>query len=153
MRIHPAALTFAGVLLGVSAVLPLARQVATPPGTGVQVVAAPAAAPPMTAGAPPSPTGPRTVTVTGPSVATRYGPVQVQVVMTGDRLVSAVAVALPDSDGQSRSINRSAGPELARQAVASQGTVDAVSGATWTSGGYRTSLQGALDAARAAATS
>lgn len=154
MRLNPVALTLTGMVIGVAAVLPLARQVVVGPNIGAQVAAG---APPATAvpqpvaGARSSP-GPRTVTVTGPVVATRYGPVQVRVVLTGDRMVSADAVRLPDGDGQSRSINRAAGPELARQAVASQGTVDTVSGATWTSGGYRTSLQAALDAARAAAT-
>lgn len=148
----PIALTLTGLVLGVTAVLPLARQAASPPQLGVQIAPV---------GAPPSPTDPRaprlaapdkTVTVTGPLVATRYGPVQVRVVLIGRRLVSAVAVRLPDGDRESRSINSAAGPALARQAEASQGTVDGVSGATWTSNGYRRSLQAALDAARAAVT-
>lgn len=149
---RPMALALSGLVLGLAAVLPLARQATLPPQLVVQIA-------PVTA--PPSPTNPsaprlappaRTVTVTGPVVATRYGPVQVRVVLTGQRLVSAVAVQLPDGDEQSRSINGAAGPALARQAVASQGTVDGVSGATWTSDGYRRSLQAALDAARAAVT-
>lgn len=148
----PIVLTLAGLALGVTVVLPLARQTAVPSDTGVQVV--PAAAPPIATNPsiPRKPVPPRTVTVTGPVVATRYGPVQVRVVLTGDHLVSAHAVRLPDGDDQSRSINGIAGPALDRQAVASQRTVDGVSGATWTSNGYRRSLQGALDAARAAAT-
>lgn len=147
---NPIVLTLAGVAVGVAAVLPVARQLTVPADTGVQVT--PVAAPPAAARAPRSAEPARTVTVTGPVVATRYGPVQVQVVLVGDRLVSAAAVRLPDGDGESRSINRYAGPALARQAVTGQGQVDAVSGATWTSQGYRRSLQAALDAARAAAT-
>lgn len=146
---RPIALTLTGVAVGLASVLPLARQ-AVSSDVGVQI--APAAAPPAPASARARRAGSpaRTVTVTGPVVATRYGPVQVRVVMVGHRLVSADAVRLPDGDEQTRSINRMAGPALARQAVASQGTVDGVSGATWTSDGYRRSLQAALDAARAA---
>ena len=152
---RPIVLSLAGVALGVAAVLPVARQSIVPADTGVQI--APITAPPAAATGPrataPARTVPaRTVTATGPLVATRYGPVQVQVVVTGRRLVSADAVRLPDGDGESRSINRHAGPALARQALATQGQVDTVSGATWTSNGYRRSLQAALDAARAAAT-
>ena len=146
---RPIVLTLAGVALGVAAVLPVARQLAVPVDSGVQI--APITTPPAAAVAPPRGTvSARTVTATGPLVATRYGPVQVQVVLTGGRLVSADAVRLPDGDDQSRSINRNAGPALARQAVATQGQVDTVSGATWTSDGYRRSLQAALDTARAA---
>lgn len=147
---RPIVLTLAGIAVGVAAVLPVARQLTVPADTGVQVtpVAAPTAAASATRGVDAA----RTVTATGPLVATRYGPVQVQVVLAGDRLVSADAVRLPDGDGESRSINRHAGPALARQAVSRQGGVDTVSGATWTSEGYRRSLQAALDAARAAAT-
>jgi hypothetical protein len=150
--VKPVALTLSGLVLGLTAVLPLARQAATPPQLGVQIAPVAAPPPPTNLGAPRLEPTARTVSVTGPVVATRYGPVQVRVVLTGHRLVSAVAVQLPDGDGQSRSINRAAGPALARQAVASQGTVDGISGATWTSNGYRRSLQAALDAARAAAT-
>lgn len=146
----PIALALTGLAMGVTAVLPLARPAGSP-DVGVSI--APAAAPP----APTSPSAhrlkapARTVTVTGPVVATRYGPVQVRVVLSGKTLVSADAIRLPNGDDQTRSINRVAGPALARQAVASQGTVDGVSGATWTSNGYRRSLQAALDAARAVA--
>lgn len=148
---RPIVLTLTGLTIGVAAVLPLSRQASVPPGADVHVV--PVAAPPSAAAnVPPKPVKPRTVMATGPAVATRYGPVQVRVLLAGSRLVSADAVRLPDGDGESRSINRTAGPALDRQAVALQSTVDGVSGATWTSNGYRRSLQGALDAARAAAT-
>jgi hypothetical protein len=150
--VKPVALALSGLVLGVTAVLPLARRPATLPQLSVQIAPVAAPPPPTSPGAPRFAPPARTVTVTGPVVATRYGPVQVRVVMTGHRLMSAVAVQLPDGDGESRSINRAAGPALARQAVASQGAVDGVSGATWTSNGYRRSLQAALDAARAAAT-
>lgn len=149
---RPLVLTVAGAALGLAAVLPIARHVTVPADAGVQVahVAAPSSG--VRPASPPAVTVTATVTATGPVVATRYGPVQVRVVTAGERLVSAQAVRLPDADDQSRQINRYAGPVLARQSVASQGVVDTVSGATWTSEGYRRSLQAALDAARAAAT-
>ena len=62
-------------------------------------------------------------------------------------------VAAPQ-DGHSSRINEEAVPVLTQAAVAAQGaSVDMVSGATWTSRSYATSLQGALDQARAAAES
>lgn len=153
---RPIALTVSGIALGVAAALPVARQLTAPADAGVLIApaaapAAPAAAPPAATGSSPPPAAARTVTVTGPVVATRYGPVQVRIVLTGGRLLSADAVRLPDGDEDSRSINGYAGPRLAEQAVARQGQVDTVSGATWTSDGYRRSLQAALDTARAAA--
>ena len=134
---RPVVLTVAGVALGIAMVLPAARAQLVP------------AAAPMTVLVAPPVVGAPTVTVTGPAVATRYGPVQVRVSVTGDRLTSATAVRLPDGDGESRSINRQAGPLLDVRAVSSQGRVDTVSGASYTSDGYRRSLQAALDTARA----
>ncbi len=147
---RPIVLTLAGIALGVAAVLPVARQLTLAADTDVQI--APVTAPPAAATGPRAPAPGGTVTATGPVVATRYGPVQVQVVVTDGRIVSAMAVRLPDGDETSRSINRQAGPVLARGAITRQGQVDTVSGATWTSNGYRRSLQAALDTARATAT-
>lgn len=152
--LRPLSLTLTGTALGLAIVLPMARQLAVPADAGVQLTrAAPIAALPGIPAAPPAASAATTVTATGPVVATRYGPVQVRVVMTGQRLVSADALRLPTADSQSRQISRYAGPRLAQQAVMAQGgAVDTVSGATWTSDGYRRSLQAALDTARAAVT-
>lgn len=154
----PLAISLTGAVLGLAAVLPLARGQLDATSTPSTVVALPAPPPPLVltpgaaARATPSIRVPQVVTATGPQIATRYGPVQVKVILTGGRLTSATAVQLPSADGQSREINSWAGPRLSAEAVASQGArVDTVSGATWTSGGYQRSLQAALDAARAAA--
>ena len=86
--------------------------------------------------------------VNGPAVDTRYGLVQVQVRRSGSKIVSATAIDYPVVTGRDREINSVAIPILEREAVASQGRrVDTVSGATFTSDGYRRSLQAALDAA------
>jgi uncharacterized protein with FMN-binding domain len=86
----------------------------------------------------------------GSDVPNRYGDVQVQVVMRAGKIVDVRAVRLPDADGKSRDINRAAAPQLKQQALQAQSaTVDGVSGATYTSDGYRQSLQAALDRAGA----
>jgi uncharacterized protein with FMN-binding domain len=63
------------------------------------------------------------------------------------------ALLLPSGDGRSQEISNFAGPELAQQAVAAQNAnIDGVSGATYTSESYRSSLQSALDQLPARAT-
>ena len=55
------------------------------------------------------------------------------------------------SDNHSRRINSQAVPILTQAAIAAQSAnIDMVSGATWTSESYATSLQAALDLAKAA---
>ncbi|CAL9369733.1 FMN-binding protein [Streptomyces sp. enrichment culture] len=113
------------------------------------------ALPPATTPTPSSGTGTGgtssgTRTVTGPTVQTRYGPVQVQVTLDGSRIVAARAVQSPGGDPRSRQINASAVPALIKETVDAQSAhLDAVSGATYTSEGYMSSLQSALDQARA----
>jgi uncharacterized protein with FMN-binding domain len=93
-------------------------------------------------------TGPATKVINGTSADTRYGPVQVQLHVRGRRIVSAKAIDYPRGSGRDRQINSYAIPVLQREAVAAQSAqIDTVSGATFTSDGYRTSLQSALDAA------
>lgn len=83
--------------------------------------------------------------VSGPTVSTRWGPVQVNAKVAGGKLCSAQAVTWPTGDGRSQSINAYAIPIL-DQAASAQGTAfDSVSGATYTSEGYRSSLQQLLD--------
>lgn len=87
-------------------------------------------------------------TVTGGSVNTRYGPVQVQITVTGGRITAADATRYPTESGRDRQINSFAVPELDAAVLSAQSAgIDTVSGATYTSDGYRQSLQSALDAA------
>ncbi|TDU83312.1 FMN-binding protein [Kribbella voronezhensis] len=84
----------------------------------------------------------------GTSVPTRYGPVQVRLTIRNGRIVTATAIDYPSSGGRDRAINSYAIPLLQRETVAAQSAhVDTVSGATYTSDGYRGSLQAAIDAA------
>lgn len=132
---------------------------------GVEVVApvqdtTPAAAPTSaTAGTSPTSTGrtptakPKAQTVTtrrirGALVRTPYGNVQVRATVRGTKLLDVVAVHLTDANDNSRSISAAAAPVLRREALtAGSARIDTVSGASYTSAGYRASLQAALDAA------
>lgn len=89
--------------------------------------------------------------VTGSSIDTRYGPVQVQLTVSNGRIVSATAIDYPRTDGRDAQINGEAVPVLQDETVTAQNAnIDTVSGATYTSDGYRQSLQSALDAAHLA---
>ncbi|MFI6875552.1 FMN-binding protein [Streptomyces sp. NPDC050400] len=101
---------------------------------------------PATGGTGSSSSGTRTIT--GSTVQTRYGPVQVEVTLDGSRITAARAVRAPDGDPRSRQINASAIPVLVQETLDAQSAhVDTVSGATYTSEGYINSLQSALDQA------
>ncbi|MFI8220749.1 FMN-binding protein [Streptomyces sp. NPDC085932] len=89
--------------------------------------------------------------VTGDAAQTQYGPVQVRVTMANGKITKAEAVQTPKG-GQSDQITANAVPRLNQAAVAAQSAdIDAVSGATYTSAGYKKSLQSALDKAKASA--
>lgn len=91
-----------------------------------------------------------TRTVTGSAMSTPYGPMQVQVSLAG-RKVTAVRVLQQTNSGQeSQQIDANAIPQLTRETLTAQSAnISAVSGASYTSGGYIKSLQSALDLAKA----
>ncbi len=85
-------------------------------------------------------------TVTGKAFPTIYGPVQVKITVAGGRITAAAAVEYPQDTPRDQQINAFAIPQLNSEAVAAgSARIDAVSGATYTSGGYVGSLQNALD--------
>ncbi|MER6457505.1 FMN-binding protein [Streptomyces sp900105245] len=87
-------------------------------------------------------------TVTGKAERTQYGPVQVRITLVGGRITKAEAVQAPKG-GLSDQKTQLAVPKLNQEAVAAgNADIDAVSGATYTSTGYKQSLQSALDQAR-----
>ncbi|MEW2511715.1 FMN-binding protein [Streptomyces sp. NPDC046870] len=89
-----------------------------------------------------------TTTATGDTVQTRWGPVQVRVTVRDGRLTDVTAVSSPQDNPRDQEINSYALPQLRREALAAQSAqIDTVSGATYTSDGYRQSLQSALDSA------
>lgn len=89
-----------------------------------------------------------TLTYPGDTVQTRWGAVQVSAAVTDGTLTSVELVQMPANDHHSAQISTSAGPVLVEQALSAQSAdVDGVSGATYTSDGFRRSLQSALEQA------
>ena len=87
-------------------------------------------------------------TVTGAAADTRYGPVQVQVTVQDGKVTDVTAVDYPQRDPKDAQINSYAIPALNAEAESAQSaSIDMISGATYTSQGYITSLQSALDSA------
>ena len=85
--------------------------------------------------------------MSGSTVNTRYGPVQVSVTIQNGKLTAVTALQLP-SGGRSGAISNEVEPILSSQALSAQSAnIDGVSGATFTSSAYARSLQAALDAA------
>lgn len=104
--------------------------------------------PATTATQPPAATGPADGTYTGASVNTRFGSVQVSVTIAGGSITDVTALHLTDADGRSVQISNRAAPLLRSEVIASQSAnVSNVGGATYTSQGYLTSVQSALDQA------
>jgi len=130
----------------------------SPPSPGPARTAAPTTSRPSTRGTLPGrrPHGtarptPATVTVTGDLVDTAYGPIQVQVALQGDRITLVRTPTRPTGSGHTQDINSYAIPLLNQETLAAQSAnIDTVSGASFTSAGYRRSLQSALDAAHRA---
>ncbi len=86
--------------------------------------------------------------VNGTVAQTRWGPVQVQVRISGGKIVSVKVLQQPDGNNRDVEINSYALPQLEQQVLAAQSaSIDGVGGATVTSDGYIQSLQAALDAA------
>ena len=110
------------------------------PSTSRPSRSAPSSSPPAAS------TGTRTVA--GQAVQTQYGVVQVQVVLSGNKIKNVSFLQLTAYDPRSEAINSAAAPILLQQTLAAQSSqIDGVSGATYTSEGYVQSLQSALDQA------
>jgi uncharacterized protein with FMN-binding domain len=125
-------------------------------GNAPGIVTQPSTDPTTAPSAQPSPTGGTTSgtgggqnTVVNGSVAqTRWGPVQVQVTITGGRIADVTALEVPNGNFRDQEINSYAVPMLRQEVLAAQSArIDTISGATVTSDGYVESLQAALDAA------
>jgi uncharacterized protein with FMN-binding domain len=90
-------------------------------------------------------------TMTGDAVDTQYGKVQVRITVVNNKITKAEAVQAP-SGGTSTQKTELAVPKLNAAVLAKQTSdIDTVSGATYTSEGYKKSLQSAIDKANASA--
>lgn len=90
---------------------------------------------------------PEEVTITGAVIDTREGHVQVAVTFLGDEIVDINPLQAGHQDSpHGEQLNAEALPQLEEWALAAQSAqIDSVSGATYTSEGYKASLQSAID--------
>jgi len=123
-----------------------AKPVTTKKATATQSVAATASATPaatQTSAAPASASQGVTGTFTGPTVNVNYGNVQVQITVKDGKIVDATALQAPS--GRNDRWTKMALPILKKQTLSAQSaSIQGASGASYTSYGWFTSLQGAL---------
>jgi len=123
---------------------------AVPPPSGGPVATTPTGGSTRTTAAPPPAGGTslRNGTYPGSSITHKYGTLKVTITVAGGK-ISAITESYTTSLRVSEEINRDALPKLRQQALVAQSArIDTVSGATYTSNAYRTSLQAAIDRAR-----
>jgi uncharacterized protein with FMN-binding domain len=139
-------------LAGVLAFHTSPLSVTATPEPGAPESAGPGASPSGSTSSSPSPAGttsPATGTartVDGPSVNFSFGVLSVSVTVRG-RTIVKVGIARLSDDGNFRSqfIDQQSIPELEQEALSAQSAnIQGVSGASYTSAGFRTSLQDAL---------
>jgi uncharacterized protein with FMN-binding domain len=89
---------------------------------------------------------PGETTVTGKVATTAYGPVQIELVVKSHKIVKVAVLEQPTNTIHDIQIGEFAFPKLISETLAAQtAKVDAVSGASYTSAGYISSLQSAVD--------
>jgi len=85
------------------------------------------------------------VTYTGPVVENPYGPVQVQLEEQGGKIIDVKALQMPTEHALSQEISEHVAPMLRTEVLQAQSAeINIVSGATYTSESFASSLQGAL---------
>jgi uncharacterized protein with FMN-binding domain len=90
-----------------------------------------------------------TGTFVGSTVETRFGPMQVEIIVADGKITDVKALQLTNQGGRSVQISNYAAPILRKEVLAAQSAkVSSVGGATYTSEGYLGSLQSALDKAK-----
>jgi len=134
-----------GTLGGLGAVFAITPpQFGTSEPSGLSALPGPAAAPKPAQSGPAASTG-ITGTFDGDTAPTRWGPVQVRIVVKHGKIVDASALKSPSGDSRSRSISQQAIPYLVQETLAAQSDqISGVGGASYTSNGWFTSLQSAL---------
>ena len=84
--------------------------------------------------------------ITGKVASTVYGPVQVQLIVKSNKIVKVAILEQPTNTIHDIQIGEFAFPKLISETLAAQNAkIDAVSGASYTSAGYISSLQSAVD--------
>ena len=88
-------------------------------------------------------------TFAGDTAQTQFGPMQVEIVVAGGKITDVKTLQITNLGDRSTQISNYADPILRQEVLAAQSAhVNSVSGATYTSDGYLTSLQSALDKAK-----
>ncbi|MFD9933083.1 FMN-binding protein [Streptomyces massasporeus] len=127
------------LVLSVAGLIPLWRY-APAHDTGSSL--SPAAAAPASTPSVSSSGGTTSTVVSGSTVDTEKGPVQVEVTFDGDEIASVRMLRQPDHPQTTAAV-----PKLIEETLRAQSAdIDTVSGATVTSDGYKESLQAAIDA-------
>lgn len=129
------------------AATPTTSPTTTPPATTpATTVPTTRATPTTVATTSPPTTAAASRSATGPVVNYYFGTVSVKVIATGSKITSVSVASLNDGGNpRSQYIDQQALPMLIQQAVAAQGAnIQGVSGATYTTEGFYTSLAAAL---------
>jgi uncharacterized protein with FMN-binding domain len=87
-------------------------------------------------------------TFKGDTSQTRWGPVQVEIVVTNGKITDVKTLQYPDGDRKSLNISNRVIPWLQEETLQIQSAnISGISGATYTSGGFQASLASALQKA------
>ncbi|MFH9890143.1 FMN-binding protein [Streptomyces luteogriseus] len=125
------------LVLSVAGLIPVWRYAPSHDTGSSPAASAPAPAPSVSSSG-----GTASTVVSGSTVDTEKGPVQVEVTFDGDRIAAVRMLRQPDHPQTTAAV-----PQLIEETLQAQNAdIDTVSGATITSDGYRESLQAALDA-------
>ena len=123
---------------------PAATKKSTKKSTKSTTAATTPAAPATTAPAAPAKAKP-SVTFTGSTQQTRFGPVQVEITISNGKITAARALQYPNNDFRSQQISQQAIPYLVQETLAAQSAnIQGVGGASYTSQGWYDSLVSAL---------
>lgn len=96
----------------------------------------------------PLPTSPGAIAFNGPEVETRFGPMQVQIIVAGGVIEDVISLELPDETRTSRLLSRILWPLYRTQTLETQSAdVDFTSTATVTWEAYVESLEAAMEIA------
>lgn len=154
MRVRALAYSLVGCAAALALTWELGHAAAPPaPPLAAPASSAPPAPAPASAGAsssakPSRSSGGPSGTFAGATAQTDYGPVQVAIVVRGGRITDVKALQLTNQGGRSVAISAAAAPVLRSEALHAQSaSIATVSGASYTSDGYRRSLQSAIDRA------
>ena len=116
--------------------------------TAPSAPATPSASPSAAGSQAPTAKATGTRVLTGDVIDSPYGPSQVAITLTGNKITKVTVLQHTNDGSNSQMIDGNALPKLTAETLSAQSAkIDAVSGASYTSAGYIKSLQSALDKA------